>query len=57
MKKETNVKKNFTVNGIDFDFIIELKKYCLEANITLRQFVLNALTRELKRVTKKTKGA
>jgi hypothetical protein len=49
-KKETT---SVTVNGIDMNLKINIKSYCVQNNISFRDFIIQALKNELIKKTTK----
>jgi len=51
----TNLKaQNYSRTSIDIANLKDLKKYCLEKNITLKDFINEAIEEKLKREKKQT---
>lgn len=44
--------KSLTINNVNVNLIIQIKKYCIDQDITLKQFVLEALTKHLEEKNK-----
>lgn len=40
--------KNITINSVELDVVQELKKHCIDQNITMRMFLINLIKKELK---------
>lgn len=47
-KRKEKMYKNITINSVELDVVQELKKHCIDQNITMRMFLINLIKKELK---------
>lgn len=40
--------KNITINNVELEVVQALKKHCVDKNVTMRDFLINLIKKELK---------
>lgn len=40
--------KNITINNVDLEIVQALKKHCIDKNVTMRDFLISLIKKELK---------